>query len=437
MVSAAKLFVVVALSEIVVADLSCSLPYRVNGKLVRLKCGGPESVDAAIDDAEEALVTQGDLVEACPTPWDAKCIRRVLVDASRPARWEHLLDDATDESVVIVSASDRPELSNGTWPSWQRYAEKYGFGHLRVSRVTMNRSAHWTKIALLRALMDDDAARYELIIFVDDDVVVTNFDIDVTALPLGDDTLGLVEDPLLAPPSFNSGVIVAKRPGDRVRDLLDRTWLAPFDDSDCWLDECPFWDQSALQKAAAASSDVIIVLPYRTLQSFFNGPTCAYDWIDHDCDLHHRELAWRPGDFAAHISGYSLDHRLKRLQLIHDAEHRSRRLLDDDDDQAPFDLATHRQILIELILGRHVTGEDVIRAHFEKSTSEEGKKPKWRLIAPLLTNTTYLEAVALDIFHGDQAQARSAYHIVVDRYVHRDLLASRPPDTTSWGVPPR
>lgn len=421
--------------------LACSLPFRVDGITTRLECEGPHAVDKAIDE----FLSSTSKIVSCDS-CESRTARGILEERSAVARWPNISLEPTHplardgSGVLIVTSSDRLELANATWHTWAAYASTNGYGFLPLEMGSQPfRSAHWNKLWLLHSLAEEN--RYDSIVVVDDDIVVTSsapFDF----LANDEDTLVAMADPLLLgndhasqPTQFNSGLLATKRPSARVRSLLEYAWLEPLRSETCWLKECPFWDQSALVRLVnlpqSKFKDTVKILPYRSLQSFWNAHVCALDWIDPDCDLGLRHLAWRPGDFAAHISGGSLQNRLGRLDLL---------LNDDEIGRAETaDFATHRQILIDNLLASGVCStQDAAGTIVESSGHsysdvcshiryvDDGFGAKRRIVLEnaILMRTNRLEELVLSAYNTSFGESASnAYNHRLKELRDANLLA--------------
>ena len=233
--------------------------------------------------------------------------------------------------LLVVSASDRPEVARASWTSWAAYARTHGYGFLPldasgtglvaegaalVGQLSPLRSAHHLKLWLLHDLLESGASAYQTIVWVDDDVVATSMATPHPALALAEDTLAVDALPtFVAREPFNTGVVVATRGGDRASSLLRRAWLAPFatERYSCLLRDCGWWDNTALGLAVDADAAGFVLLPYGSLQAFWSPLTfCGTEWTH--CEwVQSLALAWAPGDFAAHAGGGSPRDRAARM----------------------------------------------------------------------------------------------------------------------------
>lgn len=311
---------------------------------------------------------------------DWACARLVVEHAALAARWPPVtianvqglcagrapVNGEAGTRVLIASATDRvrvaahtvTNLADATWAAWRVYCRKHGYAFFpldlskeRVAdkadalhgapgahvmsyaadlKVELDyylkvRSGHWHKIFLLRQLLE--APCFEFYVVVDDDVVVTDVDQELASLlgELPPDYLGAGADQnyhqhsqaaVAKGYSFNTGLL-ATRGGEYAKLLLEASWLEPFreDGNTCWLKECFAWDQAAVASLHGRVG-AVHVFSYRVLQSFWNAHVCAPDFFAAGCSVENSRLAWRPGDFAAHLSGGHYVDRSHRLSLL-------------------------------------------------------------------------------------------------------------------------
>lgn len=429
---------------------ACSLPFLVGGVKTWLQCEDPGMVKEASDtflfnvNGSQVDCMRED--EACARAVGHSGSARAVVEVcASVARWPTWRPASPREScdqgltrcgstVLIASASDRLALANLTWTTWADYASLRGYSFLPIHLTELGgRSAHWIKIWLLYELARSLEEIYAVVVVVDDDIMVTN----PGAVALEDsfavdDVLVAVSDPLLygadhvEAVQFNSGILGARRPSRRVAALLEAAWLEPLERRECWLKNCPFWDQSALV-ALVDAGHPFVTLPYRSLQSFWNAHVCALDWIDPQCDLRLRSLAWRPTDFAAHVSGGSLDNRIKRVNLL-----LSENIKLSYGSEVDIDFAAHRQILIDMVLEAK-SCEMAPRIQNLTSLSElcrivyvvqDAQVQRRSLSEPLLLPTADLEALAVSAHDSPEVVAR-VYERRVTELVRANLLRAQ------------
>lgn len=291
----------------------------------RITCAWPTAACES-NGGDAAAVVLG---AATAAAWPAVASVGNLTDVRRPLQHGTLQVHGT--RLLVVSASDRPEVARASWTSWAAYARthEYGFlpldasgtglvaeGAALVGRLTPLRSAHHLKLWLLHDLLESGAGAYRTLVWVDDDIVATSMATPHPALALAEDTLAVDALPtFVAQEPFNTGVVVATRGGDRASSLLRRAWLAPFvtERYSCLLRDCAYWDNTALGLAVDADAAGLVLLPYGSLQAFWPPSTfCGTEWT-HCETTQTLALAWAPGDFAAHAGGGSPHDRAARM----------------------------------------------------------------------------------------------------------------------------
>lgn len=214
-------------------------------------------------------------------------------------------------TIHVVSLSDRAELSDLTWPSVVEFCRARGLPYTLRPRLFpgIDRAASWQKLLLVKAVMEADPTA-DVVLWVDDDVIVTNPDADVGGMLAGfladpHALLAACEDTQGEP--FNMGVVAFRNCSATTR-LIDELWAGCSDAER----HKPLWEQTCmhrLMREGRVPSRTVHVLPPRTLQSFLR------DYDDPPT------FQWRFGDFAAHLTGMSLPARLERARfLVHHRE---------------------------------------------------------------------------------------------------------------------
>lgn len=180
---------------------------------------------------------------------------------------------------------------------------------------------YWTKIAMLRRQLRD-TPHLETLVWIDDDIVFTNGQVDMlqealTRTPHGD--IIVTEDPITHITKLNTGIIIVRNTR-RARDLLDELWrrasAVRHDGVSLGGDSqihC-LHEQQALAEMMEDGWPGIAVLAQRS--PAFNLNTFLR-WSHYDAkrgqDLHFHddklETMWRDGDFIGHCSGLSAERR--------------------------------------------------------------------------------------------------------------------------------
>jgi hypothetical protein len=207
----------------------------------------------------------------------------------------------SDINFCICSISNRPELSQKTYPTLVHYAQKWGYTiHIESHTLDETRHIAWSKVLLLQRLLP----QYDICVWVDDDILITdsqkpleyfiteNFRHGKTGFMISADTLP--QTPM------NTGIVFVRNiPAGTY--MLQKVW------NQCDMlgkrqEAC--WEQDAFNATwLYMDKSWVDIIPYRTLQTHIR------DW---NLPL---ELFWQPGDFAAHVTGMGLE---RRLQIMDD-----------------------------------------------------------------------------------------------------------------------
>lgn len=120
--------------------------------------------------------------------------------------------------------------------SFEPYARRHGFDvHLHTEPLERSRPAPWSKILILRRLLE----RYEIVVWLDSDLVIIDPRPDLGSLLPPERFLGLVEHQTREGAVPNSGVLVL-RSGGPAREFLDRVWAQED------LIEHQWWENAAI-----------------------------------------------------------------------------------------------------------------------------------------------------------------------------------------------
>jgi hypothetical protein len=141
--------------------------------------------------------------------------------------------------------------------------------------------------------------------------------------------------------------------------------------------------------------------------------TCAPDFFDANCDVARKSLAWRPGDFAAHVSGGDAADRAPRMRLFLEYAAAG------DAGGAPkLTLAARRHALLETVLRSRACGRDRIADPKRRAVDEicaafhfDESVRRVTMRGTVLWPTDQLEAAVLDLF--DNATAAAAFTATV------------------------
>jgi len=203
---------------------------------------------------------------------------------------------------VFCSLSDRPEFSKPMFQHLQQYCNKHDYKCVLENNTLDNsRAPSWSKIPLIKREMKNNP-NSEYIVWIDDDIIVTNknkkFDELIKPYPFDNLLISQeVEEP------FNCGILVCKN-NDETYKYLEYIWnLCEKDTRYKWQ---PNWEQAILIKDYRETQlnnpnqSTITTIPYKIIQSFFRG----------------RNPDWKLGDFSAHITGMPLDKRIHMRDIV-------------------------------------------------------------------------------------------------------------------------
>lgn len=206
--------------------------------------------------------------------------------------------------VLFLSLSDREELYKFTFPKISDYCNKYSYNFIyKNSIIDKHRHISWSKIPFLLEQMSINN-NYDLYIWIDDDIYITNFSIDIVELikEYKFNTILFSKDVTDECP-LNAGIMICKNNINTIKilnsvyDLVD----------ECGTRHKHNWEQDAFikyYKTYMQNINDIITIPHRKIQSFYR----TYLVPDH--------LHWQTGDFAAHVTGMDLPERLKIIKTL-------------------------------------------------------------------------------------------------------------------------
>jgi hypothetical protein len=203
--------------------------------------------------------------------------------------------------VLCLASSDRPELYNLFHPSFQAYCAKWGISY-KLYPITPNlgRAQSWNKVYLLNQLLQEN--EYDVFWWVDDDMVLTNYDIDIRAIINAyPDAPILVQKDIDNFFVFNCGCMIIRN-CDESRRVFRMVW----DEADPKsLVHCN-WEQDVMVRLYRQNKirNAIQLLEWKQLQGFVRTYSLP------------QGLAWAPGDFIAHFTGEPIEKRLALYQQL-------------------------------------------------------------------------------------------------------------------------
>jgi len=201
--------------------------------------------------------------------------------------------------LLFCSLSDRPQLSQILFEHLQSYCDRHDYKCVLEHKSLCNeRAPAWSKILLLQREMKNNPD-YEYVIWVDDDILITNKNKNFEDFINNAKEANIIvsEDALKSYP-MNTGIIICKN-DEQSLNYLQYIWQL--------CEKYPnskyggLWEQDIMTRDYNQNPNqkIIKILPYRTIQTFYR--TSNPDW--------------RPSDFSAHFTGMSMD---KRIQMRND-----------------------------------------------------------------------------------------------------------------------
>ena len=156
--------------------------------------------------------------------------------------------------VLIVQFDDRPKEEIGRLAELvgknRDYARKYGYDYKFLNSIGTGVASYWAKVFIAEYFLRDE---YDIVMWLDTDAVIHNFDISLTDFFLGDEVFIYAPD---SPPwhgPFNAGVFICK--GERGRQLMDewKSYYPPnmwFQENGKWKCKSDQWSDSAYEQGA-------------------------------------------------------------------------------------------------------------------------------------------------------------------------------------------
>lgn len=202
--------------------------------------------------------------------------------------------------LCVVSISDRPAFSSRIHAVLERYCKRWGYP-LRLFHETLDDGRHisWSKIRAIQALLNEG---YDTVVWIDDDIVVTNPDKPLTDfLALMPETSSFLVSADADPNTpLNAGMMFVRN-CPTARETLRVIWDLCDSVGTRWR---PNWEQDVFIRYRHLHPELFTIVPHRTFQSFLRNYGTPPG------------LAWQPGDFAAHITGMPLPDRVEYLNQL-------------------------------------------------------------------------------------------------------------------------
>jgi hypothetical protein len=192
--------------------------------------------------------------------------------------------------ILFCSLSDRPILSKPIFEKLEEYCQIHNYKCVLENKtLDDSRSPAWSKIILLQREMKRNPD-YDYIIWIDDDILITNKEKKFEDfIEKYDSDIFVSAD---AHPSYpmNTGIIVCKNNQQTLK-YLQYIWNL--------CEKYPdkkfggLWEQDVMT-IDYQNNKFIKIIPYRIIQTFQrrNGPD------------------WKPGDFSAHFTGMDMNDRI-------------------------------------------------------------------------------------------------------------------------------
>lgn len=207
--------------------------------------------------------------------------------------------------ICICSLSDRPWLYDLTIPNLKKYSEKYNcdFEFCDHSLDT-DRATAWSKLLLVKRLLKSD--KYDYVVWIDDDILITDFNKDIRDFITTDKCIIIQDDPQRNPAQpflnyddINSGFIFFKN-DDNTFNAIDQIYemggVSKFKTE-------RNWEQGVvIEFFNRCEQNLFDIKPYRTFQSFHRGDNSKDQWV--------------MGDFSSHFSGIDKDTRIVLINIL-------------------------------------------------------------------------------------------------------------------------
>ena len=184
--------------------------------------------------------------------------------------------------ILFCSLSDRPDFSQSIFQQNQKYYDKYNFDFIYEDKTLCEeRHQSWSKILLLERELEKD---YDYVIWIDDDILIMNYDIDFRDIITGynPENILIDDNENMYGYKINCGMFVCKN-NETTKHLLKEVW-------DNAKPEHYFdgvWENDTMNEYSVKYK----IIPHRTFQSFSH--------------------LYEKGDFSIHFAGLSMDKRIK------------------------------------------------------------------------------------------------------------------------------
>lgn len=193
--------------------------------------------------------------------------------------------------ILFCSLSDRLDFSKPMFDHLQQYCNKHNYQCVLEDKILDDsRAPSWSKIKLLQREMKSNPD-IPLIVWIDDDILITNKQIKFEELIERYPFKNILISREVIPP-FNCGVLVCKN-NIETYNYLTHIWSLCEKYPD--YKHKPNWEQEIFIRDYYNDQSYIFPIPYKIIQSFYRT----------------QNKDWKIGDFSAHLTGMSMDNRIK------------------------------------------------------------------------------------------------------------------------------
>ena len=204
------------------------------------------------------------------------------------------------QNCLVLTGYDHHMQAIGdlTAPTQKAYADKWGFSFFCNREYTADTHPAWQKLGLIRK----NLMVYELVIWIDADVFITNPDVDIRNIADGHMGLTFSYDwEYTDPDLFTSCAFTVRSCPISFRFLDEAMKLTKYGE---W--NSITWDQQALREVRRRGGDfaqAVRVLPHRVLASV-------------PSDVQKSVSPWKAGDFLCHLGGIPTPQRVVKFKKM-------------------------------------------------------------------------------------------------------------------------
>lgn len=248
--------------------------------------------------------------DSCPVPKDCMEIRFAQsIEEKMPVVSNFLQSKMPNRDhticFVTLSTPNRASFAEQVESNQVAYAQRHGYDYFKSDKALCSeRPEEWSKIIALSQAMEQTTT--EWLLWIDDDIVITNPSISLGTLI---EKYGVGKNIIIAHDAYkdrgvpiNNGIFLIRNcPWSK--SFLDMVWQKGQD----WgllTRGKSLLEQETMTRLRARDSDVqekMVVIEQKEINSFLR---CNY-YNDPE------DSKWQPGDFAAHATGMSEEHRKK------------------------------------------------------------------------------------------------------------------------------